>query len=133
MEQSSGTSSHLLSGLRPPHCITQVPGLHGYKNNWHKNPICKQTFPFIYLFIYLIIYLFIYLFAAAVIKYVHFEKGFGFLVSEVLPEPNYGCREMMCSLGACHKHGTKKKFKCLPTGIEPVIMTFRAEIGCSNH
>ena len=115
VEQSSGTSSHLLSGLRPPHCITQVPGLHGYKNNWHKNP----TFS---------LYLIIYLFAAAVIKYVHFEKEFGFLVSEVLP--NYGCREMMCS--ACHKHGTKKKSKCL-TGIEPVLMTFCAQIGCSKH
>ena len=93
VEQSSGTSSHLLSGLRMrlPHCITQVPGLHGYKNNWHKNPIFS-------------LYLIIYLFAASVIKYVHFEKEFGFLVSEVLP--NYGCREMMCS--ACHKHGTKK-------------------------
>ena len=106
VEQSSGTSSHLLRGLRPPHCITQVPGLHGYKNNWHKNPIFS-------------LYLIIYLFAAAVIKYVHFEKEFGFLVSEVLP--NYGCREMMCS--ACHKHGTKKKSKWL-TGIEPV--NFRA-------
>ena len=112
MEQSSGTSSHLLSGLRMrlPHCITQVPGLHGYKNSY-----LQANFSF-------------HLFATAVIKYVHFEKEFGFLVSEVLP--NYGCREMMCS--ACHKYGTKKKSKCL-TGIEPVLMTFYAQIECSNH
>ena len=117
VEQSSGTSSHLLSGLRMrlPHCITQVPGLHGYKNNWHKNPIFS-------------LYLIIYLFAAAVIKYVHFEKEFGFLVSEVLP--NYGCREMMCS--ACHKHGTKKK--SISDWQELNLWTsVHTEIGRSNH
>ena len=113
VEQSSGTSSHLLSGLRPPHCITQVPGLHGYKNNWHKNLIFS-------------LYLIIYLFAAAVIKFVHFEKEFGFLVSEVLP--NYGCRW-------CVQHVTNTgQRKNLSDWQELNLWTsVHTEIGRSNH